>query len=216
MDINEREVVYLMQKNIKIGADFIRFQYYPHLLVTFIFCMFSGQFVSFQNLSAVQSAKVLEMYVGFVGVLLLIPLFMGEQDKEIWQLEQSKKTPMWQIYLIRLLLAVVSIITIVTVFLCILDTSNSEVYFKDMWCGGISEILFLGSIGFFASAITNQVVLGYMAAVMYYAVNIGGKNIFGKLALFQMSKEKYGFVGCMMLAALFLIVTGMVIRELKN
>lgn len=205
-----------MQKNIKIGVDFVRFQYYPHLLLTLGFCMISGWFVSFQNLTALQAGKVLEMYVGFVGTILLTPLFIGEQDNEIWKLEQVRKTPMWQLYLIRLLLAVVNIIVIVTTFMLILQKSNSEVYFGDMWYGAVSEIVFFGSIGFFVSAITNQVILGYMATVMYYVVNIGGRNYFGKLALFQMAKGKYEFAGWMLLASLILVVAGIVIRERKG
>lgn len=204
-----------MKRNINLLIDFIRFQYYPHMLLTFVFCLSSGLFVSFRHLDAFQSAKVLEMYVGFVGVLLLTPIFLAEQDKEIWQLEQSRKMPMWQLYLIRLTLAVVCIIAVVCIYLVLMKTSDSEVYFQKMWCGGISEMAFLGAIGFFASAITNQVFIGYMASIMYYAINLGGKNYLGKLALFQMAKGEYGFIIWMLPAAILLFVAGIIIREYR-
>lgn len=205
-----------MEKNIKLGTDFVRFQYYPHLLVVVIFCLVSGCFVSFRNLDLGQSAKVLEMYVGLVGALLMTPLFMAEQDVEIWQLEKSRQTPMWQLYLIRVVLAVIGIVVVVTVFLEIMQNNHSAVQFPDMWIGGVSELLFLGSIGAFVSAVTNQVILGYMASVMYYAVNIGGKNYFGPLALFQMSKGKYGFAGWMLLGTVILLISGIMIREIRS
>lgn len=204
-----------MEKNIKLGMDFIRFQYFPHIFLTLVFCLASIGFVSFRNLDVLQSAKVMERYVMFIGAMLLIPLFMPEQDKEIWQLEQTRKTSMWQLYLVRLVLAVVCVLVIVTTFLLILENSNSEVYFGKMWCGAVCEILFFGAIGYFVSAVTNQVIMGYMASAVYYAVNIG-KNVFGKLALFQMMKNQYGFAGYMLLGAVLLIVAGILIRERKR
>ena len=205
-----------MRKNIKIAASFLRFQYYPHLLLTLLLCLYAGFVVSFRNLTAGQSAKVIEMYVIFVGILLLTPLFMPEQDKEIWRLTQTKKTPMWQTYVIRLVIAVLLCMGIVAVFLSIIKGSNSQVEFTKMWLGGISEVIFLGSIGYVVSGITNQVVLGYMAAVMYYAVNIGAHDKFKALGLFQMAAGTYDFTGWMLAAAGVLLVAAIVIREQRS
>ena len=204
-----------MEKNIKLGTDFIRFQYFPHMLLTLAFCLASVCFVGFRNLDAQQSATIMERYVVFIGAMLLAPQFMPEQEKEIWQLEQTRKTSMWQLYLIRLVLGVACILMIVTTFLLILKNSNSEVYFGKMWYGAVCETLFLGAIGYFVSAVTNQVIMGYMASAVYYMVNIG-KDIFGKLALFQMARNKYGFAGYMFFVTVVLIVTGILIRERKR
>ena len=43
-------------------------------------------------------------------------------------------------------------------------------------------------------------------------INVG-KDIFGKLALFQMARNKYGFAGFMLVVAAVLIVAGVLIRE---
>ena len=205
-----------MRKSIKIAVDFLRFQFYPHLLLTLLLCLCSGFIVSFRNLTAGQSAKIIEAYVIFVGIILLTPLFMPEQDKEIWQLIQTKKTPMWQIYVIRLVIAVLLCMVIVAVFLSIIKGSKSEVDFTRMWLGGISEEVFLGSIGYIICGITNQVVLGYMAAVMYYVVNIGAHDKFKKLGLFQMVAGNYDFIGWMLLATGVLLIAGIVIREERS
>lgn len=204
-----------MEKNIKLGKSFLRFQYFPHILLTIVFCLASVGFVSFENLNALQSAEVMERYVVFVGALLLIPLFMPEQDKEIWQLEQTRKTSMWQLYFVRLVLAVVCVLLIVTTFLFLMKNSNSEVAFCEMWCGSVCEILFFGAIGYFVSAVTNQVIMGYMMSAVYYAVNIG-TDAFGKLALFQMMKNKDGFAVYMLLATALLVIAGIWIRERKR
>jgi hypothetical protein len=202
-----------MQRNAKLAISFIRFQYLPHLIFTLIFCLMSVFFVSFQNLNMSQAARIIEMYVSFIGILLLVPLFMPEQDRQIWNLEKSKKTPMWQLYMIRLVIALTVIAVTIAIFLFVIQQSESEIAYGQMWLCGASEIVFLGCIGYFVSAVTNQVVLGYMASVMYYAVNIGKSDIFGQLALFQMTKGQYDFAGYMLFAAVILVISGIRIRR---
>lgn len=202
-----------MGNYLKIGISYIKNKYFPHLLLALVFCLASGQIMSFRNLQEFQSAQVLEMYVCLVGIVLMTPLFMPEQDRELWLLERSKRTSMWKVYLLRLLPAVICTMGIVSVFLLLLDNGGSQVRMEKMWLGAVSEILFLGGIGFFVSAVTNQVVLGYMLAFVYYAVNIGGSKYFGKFALFQMGKGQYGFYEWMLPVAVLMYEGGIWLRE---
>ncbi len=202
-----------MERYLNAGGSFIRRQYAPHILLTVLFCVMSGFFVSFRNLDASQAAKVMEMYIAFTGILLLTPLFMPEQNREIWLLERSKATPLWQLYLIRVLEAVVLLMAIVTVFLFLMRQGGSVFSVSSLWLGSFAEIFFLGSIGFFVSGITNQVILGYMVSVLYFMVNIGGSKYLGKFALFQMMKGSYDFVALMLPAAFVLLAGGIILRE---
>ena len=202
-----------MERYLNAASSFIRRQYAPHILLTLLFCGMSGFFVSFRNLDASQAAKVMEMYLAFTGILLLTPLFMPEQDREIWLLERSKATPLWQLYLIRVLEAVVLLMAVITVFVFLMRQGNSVFSIGSLWIGSFAEILFLGSIGFFVSGVTNQVILGYMVSVLYFIVNIGGSKYLGKVALFQMMKGNYDFVALMLPAALVLLAGGIGLRE---
>lgn len=205
-----------MQKYLKIGVSYLRGQYLPHLLLTIVFSLASAGIMSFRNLDEMQSARVLEMYVSFGGILLLTPLFMPEQNVEIWQLEKSKATPMWQIYLVRVLIAVPAMLIIFSIFPFLLEKNGSVVLWDKMWIGGISEMFFLGAIGFFVSAVTNQVVIGYMLAVIYYVANIGASKHLGKLGLFQMLRGHYDFAGWMMAVGLVLLAAGILLRERRK
>lgn len=205
-----------MERYLSVGSNFLRRQYLPHLLITLLLCIMSGFFVSFQNLSPEQAAKVMEMFLIFTGILLFTPLFMPEQNREIWLLEKSKQTSLWQLYLVRILEALVLLAVIVTVFIGVLSLGNSEFEAGKLWLGSFSEILFLGAVGFFVSGITNQVVLGYMVSVLYFVGNIGGSKYFGKLALFQMMKGDFTFMPWMMAGAVILLAAGIVIREKMN
>ncbi len=202
-----------MPKYLKIGVSFIHRQYLPHLIMTVLFCLLSGGIMSFQNLAQPQVARALELFVSFVGVLLLTPLFLPEQDEEIWLLEKSKATAIWKLYLVRLLIGTMAMLAVVAFFIWRMWEGGSDVLVKDMYLGTFAEMMLLGAIGFCVSGITNQVVLGYMLAVIYYAINFGNNKFLGKMAMFQMAKGHYDFIGWMLLVSLLLIGLGIIIRE---
>ena len=202
-----------MEKYIKLTVSFVKRQYYPHLLLLFLFVALSGGFVSFRGLESQQAAKVMEMYAAFTGILLFTPLFMPEQDREIWDLERGKGTPMWKNYFLRFILALIVCFLVITLFISFMIRGGSEFEIFSLFRGACCEIFFLGSIGFFASAVTNQVVIGYMFAVIYYALNIGGGKYLENFALFQMMKGEYGTWMHWLLGATVLFVLGIVIRE---
>lgn len=205
-----------MERYLSVGSSFLRKQYLPHLLVTLFFCTMSGFFVSFRNLSPRQAARVMEMFVIFVGILLLTPLFMPEQNREIWLLKKSKRMALWKEYLVRVFQAIVILALIVTVFIGILHLGNSEFQTIKLWIGSFCETCFLGSVGFCISGITNQVVLGYMVSVLYFIGNIGGSKYFGKLALFRMMNDNFSFIPWMAVGTVILLIAGIVIREKIN
>lgn len=202
-----------MEKYGRLTVSFVKRQYYPHLLLIFLLVAFSGGFVSFKGLENTQAAKVMEMYAAFAGILLFTPLFMPEQDREIWDLERSKGTSMWRIYLPRILLALVLCILVISVFVGVMIKGGGNFDAGILFRGSCCEILFLGSIGFFVSALTNQVVIGYMAAVVYYAMNIGGGKYLGKFALFKMMRGEYETWIFWLLGAVVLLVFGVFVRE---
>lgn len=205
-----------MERIAKTGISFIKNSYVPHLLVTLLFCLFSGGLMSFRNLGESQAAQVMEMYVAFAGILLLTPLLLPEGNREIWQLERSKEMPMWQLYLPRILTALAVMLVLVIIFPLVMKQEGSTFDYGKLWAGSFAEMLFLGSIGFAVSAVTNQTVLGYMLAVIYYAANMGAGKYFGKFALFQMMRGSYDFVGWMAAVSLVLIVGSVILREQMN
>ncbi len=205
-----------MEKYLSVGGRFLCRQYAPHLLLVLLFCLMSGFFVSFRNLNASQAAKVMEMYLAFTGILLMTPLFMPEQDREIWLLERSKAMPLWQLYLVRVLEALVFLAVVVAIFVFLMKKGGSVFPVGKLWLGAFAEILFLGSIGFFVSGITNQAVLGYMVSVLYFVANIGASKYLGKFALFQMMKGDYGFAPAMSAAALAFLGGWILIRERRQ
>ena len=205
-----------MERIARTGISFVKNSYLPHLLFTLVFCLISGGLMSFRNLEENQAAQVMEMYVAFAGILLLTPLFLPEGNREIWQLERSKEMPMWQLYLPRILTARAVMAVLVSLFPYVMKQGGSTFDYGRLWAGSFVEMLFLGSLGFAVSAVTNQTVLGYMLAVIYYAANMGAGKYLGKFALFQMMKGSYDFMGWMAAGSLILIVGSVILRERKS
>ena len=53
------------------------------------------------NLDAAESAKVLETYVALIGIILFVPVFLPEQNRDLWELVKAKYMNITSVYLIR-------------------------------------------------------------------------------------------------------------------
>ncbi|MGN0142023.1 MAG: hypothetical protein ACI4AD_07320 [Roseburia sp.] len=205
-----------MERFSKTVLSFAKHQYLPHVAATAVFVLAAGVILSFRNLDAAGAAKVMEMYGILGGILLCTPIFSGESDAELWQLEQSKAMPMWQLYLGRILLAITLLAAVNSIFILRLSAGNSVFPAWELWRGAFCEALFLGSLGFFAAGITNQPVIGYMVPVLYFASNMGAAKYFGKLGLLSMVRGHYDTWGYFLGTAGVLFVLGIVLRERKR
>lgn len=202
-----------MEKYAKLMISFVRHHYLPHLGITALLIAVSGAIISFRNLDAEASAQVMEMYAALAGILLLTPLFAPETDQQIWELKRTKVTPMWRLYLGRLFLAVPVLAVTMGIFLLRLHCGGSEFDAGSLFSAAYSEALFLGATGFFAGAVTNQPVIGYMVSLLYYMGNIGIAGKLGWLGLFPLMRNQPAHRGCFLLTAIVLIALGILLRE---
>lgn len=205
-----------MEKYKKTVGSFLRYQYLPHLAAAVVFQIGAGAILSFRNLDAQGAAKVMEMYACLCGIILLIPVFVPESDRAVWQLEQSKMTPMWKLYLGRVAVATLLVAVVAGIFILRLWAGGSLFSVWVLWRGTFCESLFLGAIGFFVCAVTNQVVLGYMVSVAYYVANIGAADRLGKFGLYPILRGDTSTWPWLLGAALLLLGAGIWLRERKR
>lgn len=205
-----------MERFGKTTGSLLRYHYLPHLGLTALLVLAAGAILSFRNLDAAGAAKVMEMYGILSGTLLLTPLFMPEADTEIWMLEKSKATSMWMQYFGRLLLAVVFLAAVTGIFILRLAVGNCTFDAGVLWKAAFCEALFLGGIGTFAAAVTNQVVIGYMLSIIYFAANIGAAKYFGKLGLLAMMRGDDTAWVWHLGAAVLCVAAGILLRERKH
>lgn len=141
-----------------------------------------------ENLNQAESAKVLEFYLVFLGPLLLVPVFLPEQNREIRELVSSKYTSIGQVYTLRILLALGEMAFLQAAYMGVMRAENCTFSFGSLYLGSLCGMVFLGGAGVFFYALTDQAVIGYMLPVLYYMVCIGsGEEKLGVFYLFSMS-----------------------------
>lgn len=156
-------------------------------LISVVILLASPLVLGIENLDAAQSAKVLEMYVAVIGIVLFIPVFLPEQNQDLRDLIQSKYTKIISIYIIRVLLTLVVSMALVFVYMYAMKQGNCQMETGKYFFGTLAEMLAFGGVGILAYAISDNLIVGYMAPVMYYVAAFGsGEKYLKKFYLFGM------------------------------
>lgn len=181
---------------------------FPYTAVSFVFCLAAPLFLGTKNLEPYQVAKVIEMYLSFLGVLLLIPVFLPDVDRSATELIRTKKEPMLTMYHIRLLQSLVCLLLFGCVFLLYLKQGGCTFSIWTGLFGFLANTCFLGGMGMLVFSVTDHMVFAYMLPLFYYVLNIGaGARYLGKFYLFSMQ-------GGNVRDKIFLLVTGILCIEL--
>lgn len=188
-----------------------------HLLVCAILLGLSPLLMGVSNLNAQDTAKVLEMYTALTGIVMLTPIFLPEQSKDIRDLVNSKYVKSALVYLLRLLGNSILLALILGMYIALLRHGHCQFPVIRYYLGAYAEILFLGALGIFFYGLCDNLIIGYMVPMMYYITAIGsGKKYLKLLYPFSMTigsyKEKY----VLAIAALLLIAGGIALRSRRH
>lgn len=161
-----------------------------------------------QNLDSIASSMVLERYISLIGIILLTPLFLPEQDKNVAEIVESKFTSIISVYFIRIFISVLSLFILISACILMLYLNHCEFIIWNFVIGTFASAFFLGAIGFMAYGITGNVVVGYLLPTAYYILNfsVGAKleNFYLFSLVKNSMKEKYWLLG---VGGVFLIIT---------
>ncbi|UYP01265.1 hypothetical protein OF820_06140 [Oceanotoga sp. DSM 15011] len=164
------------------------------------------------NLDKEASAIPLEMFVSLMGILILANLFDSEQDKEIYELISSKPFELYFIYIIRVIYSIIYLIIVFGLFLYYMKFRNCDISLVH-FTGTLSNVLFLGGLGMFSSAITNNFIFSYMIPLMYYLLNFSGNKFLKSFFLFSMSNGDFKFKLPILISGILLIILAIVIKK---
>lgn len=147
------------------------------MAVSIIICigmlLFAPLVMGVANLEFPDTAKVLELYVSLLGIILLVPVFSPEQDKNIRDLVYTKRMNYASVYLIRLAEALAVMAVLLLGFLLFLRANHCEMNFGRFYPAILGTMLAFGGLGIFSYAITDNLIAGYMLPLVYYAAAIG-------------------------------------------
>lgn len=177
------------------------------MLICAVMLILSPLVLGIRNLNGAQSAKVLETYVALIGVILFTPVFLPEQNKDLRDLITSKYTKIAEIYGVRIFLGMMTAFLLVFFYMMVMRAGNCEMELGKYFFGTVAEIIAFGGLGVFSYGVSDNLIIGYMVPLVYYAAAIGvGEKYLGKLYPFAMVSDyqtKYWLlaVGVILLAA---------------
>ncbi len=170
------------------------------------------------NLSALtagEAARPLEYFLCFIGVMLFTPICYPEQDHDLRDVICSRKTPYTFLCALRLVYSCVILVVLELLFVCMLGRNESAVTVEHLF-GGIATAAFLGAIGFFVAEVTDNVVLGYMGAMLYYLLSYGAKDKLGKFYLFYMCAGHFDEKWWLFFGAAVLIIVTFIVMQIRR
>lgn len=198
-----------MERYLKIVNVNWKHHLFPYVVISFFVCIAAPLFIGTENLDIYQTAKVIEMYLSLLGILLLIPVFIPDINQPAAEVIRTKKEPMITLYHIRLFQSLLFLIFFGTVFLIYLKYGGCKFSMTDGMLSFLANACFLGGIGMLAFSLTDQIVIAYMLPILYYVLNIGaGAKYLGKFYLFSMQADH-------LQDKFFLLIAGILCIELS-
>ncbi len=162
------------------------------------------------DLDSMASSFILERYVALIGIILFTPLFSPEGDKNVQELIESKYTSPTLVLMIRLCLSSIVVLALIGGCIALMQVNHCLFQVPQFIFGTVASALFLGSLGFLAHSISNNIVVGYMLPVFFYILNQFLGEKLKLLYLFSLVRdsihEKYFlFAGAILLFGLGLL-----------
>ena len=208
------------EKIRSIAVSNLRHNFLPHFILSVLLLLLTPFVFGTANVDAKTAAVPLEMFVSLIGIILLTPVFLPEQSGSIRDVVESKATASVFVYSIRIGIALLSMLALIAAFVLYMKGNGCTVSLVSAVFGTFSSSIFLGALGLFIYGISDTLIVGYMAPMVYYMLNLfGGKKYFGKLYLFSMSSgnmsDKYWLisVGIVLILSVLLIKSKSVHRQ---
>lgn len=202
-----------MERYWKIEKMNLKYHIPLHVFVCVLMLCVSPLLMGVENLSAVDTAKVLERYVALIGIIMLVPVFLPEQDMGIRELVYAKYTKSAEVYLIRLFGNIFILAVFLGAYIFMLKSNQCGFPAVKYYLGTFAEMVFFGGIGLFFYGLSDNLVIGYMASIVYYIMAVGsGKKYLKILYPFSMSMESYTEKICLIVTAAGMIAGGIYFR----
>ena len=101
--------------------------------------------------------------------------------------------------MVRLAESFIFLVLLLGAFTLYLKTGGCEFPVLEMYAGVLSEAFFLGGLGIAAYGLSDNVIIGYMIPIVYYAANFSGDKYLKNFYLFSMMQDRYEpkiWLGC--------------------
>lgn len=186
----------------------IKHYYIWYLAAAVFFCLLAPFIMGLDALNPQQSGQVLDYYFSLLGIILLIPVFMPEQNREVRDLTAARKYPLWKLYLCRYALGIFILAVVNLLILARLMAGECVFPFWTYFFCVMANGVFLGGLGILCCGFCNHLPASYMIPFLYYVCNFGGVSEYmGSFYLFSLmqgifiNKVYLGITGLIFTAA---------------
>ncbi|MDV3427830.1 MAG: hypothetical protein LIR50_12530 [Bacillota bacterium] len=205
----------VLKKYFLILRANVKHNFLPHFALSVLLLIIAPVIFGTANLNAKTAAIPLEMFIALVGIILLTPVFLPDQQKEIREVVEAKYTNQNIIYLVRIVIAVLTMLLLISGFVFYMKQSGCKFNDVSYITGTFDGSLFLGALGLFSYGVSGSISIGYMVPMVYYILNLfGGSEHLGNLYLFSMTQgsfeEKYWLLG----AGISLIILTLLMKSI--
>ena len=204
-----------MERNLQIAKVSLKYNLLPHIIICFFFFLIAPAMMGIENLNHFQTAQVLELFVSLFGIILFIPQFLPDQDKNIRDLLESKKESVLKIQCIRFFIALLSVSFFILMFLLRLKYGGCTFEFGKLFYGTMANCIFLGGLGILIYGFVDNVAVAYMVPILYYILNYGSGKKLGKFYLFTMARGSSDEKLYILIAGIIMIACGIGARVKK-
>lgn len=206
-----------MERILSIKKEYFKNHFAGHLAAAIVFSLLAPVIVGMEALNQYQAGQILDVYFSLLGIVLLTPLFMPEQNKDIRDLLKSKEYPLKNVQFLRLLQAGIILAALNLLILFRMKLGECAFPFGTyFWCA-MASCFFLGGLGIFAYGLTDNLAIAYMIPVFYYICCYGaGEKYLGKFYLFSLMIGKLEYKIWLGAAGIVLAAAGILIRNRKK
>jgi len=164
----------------------LRFSLLPHIAAAVALLVITPVMFGITALDAVAAAYPLELSLPFLGVILLTPIYLPEQESGILDTVCTRKTPYLLVCGIRTIMAAALTVIFIFSFVLMMSFLECEIYASHA-LGSCANAIFLGGLGIFASSFSGYTVIGYILPILFYVMDLMGG--FEHITMFSMMRN---------------------------
>lgn len=139
-----------------------------------------------------QTAFLVERLFSLIGIVLFVPLFLGDEQRNILAILRTKKTAYAWILLLRLTVILLMVGVLLFLFLALLQIQQATFSFTTFYLAEFATVIFLGGLISFAFYLFRHPIPSMMVPVMYFFLcMMNGKKNFGSFYLFTLVEEDW-------------------------
>lgn len=197
----------------RVVSSDVKHNFLIHYLAAAAVLLLTPVIFGLAELDRGMAAIPLETTPPLMGLILLTPLFSPEQNEGILDTVRSKKTSRQLVTGMRTLCALAVLALLIAALGGYMKYNSCDVT-PEMCAGAFAGAAALGALGFFSSAVTDNLIVGYMVSVMYFLMDLFLRNKLGKFCLMSMSCNIKGSKPVLAIAAVVLIAAAVLFRRI--